>query len=63
MTLLFTVFMLFLIIFSVEKFWYIFFLILGLAVQFGYHLSILGLAVWIGIGKVAHDIFYAGRRS
>lgn len=62
-TILFVAFMLFLIKFSTERFWYFFVLILGIAVQLGYQLGIGGLLIWIGLGKVAHDIIYAGRES
>lgn len=63
MTILFVAFMALLIPFAPEKFYYFFVLIFGVAVQMGYQVGLFGLAVWMGLTKVAHDIFYAGKRS
>ena len=63
MTILFIAFMALLITFSKEKFLYWFVLIFGLAIQAGYQCGIVGLAVWIGLAKVANDIIYSGSRS
>jgi hypothetical protein len=59
--LFFIAFMALLIIIAPERFWYIFVLILGVAVHMGYQLSMFGLLIWMGLAKVARDIFYAGR--
>jgi hypothetical protein len=61
MTLLFVVIMAILIKFSTQRFWLIYFLILGLATQAGYQIGIIGVAVWMGLGKILHDLFYARR--
>jgi hypothetical protein len=43
-----------------ERFYYVFALIFGVALQMGYQVGIFGLAVWMGIAKVGRDLFYAG---
>lgn len=63
MTILFIAFMALLIKIAPERFWYVFVLILGVAVQLGYQMSMFGVIIWMGLGKVARDLFYAGRES
>ena len=63
MTILFIAFMALLIKFAPERFWYFYVLILGIALQLGYQMGMGGMIVWLGLGKVARDIFYAGRQS
>ncbi len=61
-TILFILFMGFYIAIAKEKFVYWFVLFFGLAVKAGYTCNIIGLAVWMGLAKVANDIIYSGRR-
>jgi hypothetical protein len=63
MTIFFVFFVSVLAWFSPQKFWYVFVLILGVAVQMGYQLGMVGTIVWLGLAKVARDIFYAGTES
>ncbi len=46
-----------------QKFWCIYTLVLGVAVQMGYQIGMLGTIVWLGVGKVLNDLIYAGRES
>jgi len=55
----FVVFMAFLILINKERWWLYCFLIMGMAVQCGYQVGIIGIAVWIGVLKVLKDIFSA----
>lgn len=50
-----------LIKFAPERFYFIFALFFGVALQMGYQVGILGVAVWMGLAKVMRDLFYAGR--
>ncbi len=63
MTILFILFMALLIKFAPERFYYVFALILGVALQMGYQLGMGGTLVWMGLAKVGRDLFYAGRES
>lgn len=58
----FFIFMAILIKFSENKFYPVYFLILGSATLLGYQASMITVAIWMGLGKVLNDIFYAARR-
>lgn len=58
-TIVFISVMVFLIKFSTERFWLYWFLILGVSVQCGYTVGIVGVAVWMGIAKVLKDMLQA----
>lgn len=64
-TIVFVTFMTLLILFSAkrERWWLVWFMIMGVAVQCGYKIGIVGIALSIGISKVAYDIFYSIRRN
>jgi hypothetical protein len=63
MIILFAAIMLVLIRISPQKFWYIFLLILGVAIQLGYQVGMVGSLVWIGLAKIMNDLIYSGRES
>lgn len=46
-----------------QKFWCIYVLILGVAVKMGYQIGMIGLLVWMGLGKVLDDIINAARKA
>ena len=58
---IFIAFMALLIKFAPERFYYVFALIFGVALQMGYQVGLFGLVAWMGIAKVSRDLFYAGR--
>ena len=58
-TIAFVAFMAFLIKFSDERWWLYWFLIMGVVVQCGYKVGIVGIFVWIGVAKVLKDLFQA----
>jgi len=62
-TIVFVTFMAILIKFSSERWWLVWFMLMGVAVQCGYKVGIIGIVVWIGISKVLKDIFYVGRSN
>jgi|GEM_PF-3894872 len=45
-----------------QKFWCIYALILGVAVKMGFQIGMVGMIVWMGLGKVLDDIINAGRQ-
>ena len=58
-TIAFVGFMAILIKFSEERWWLWWFTIMGAAVQCGVKISIIGIALSLGISKVLKDIFQA----
>jgi len=58
-TIAFVCFMGVLIWVSTERWWLVWFLIMGVAVQCGYKVGIVGIVVSVGISKVLKDIFRA----
>lgn len=58
-TIAFVCFMAFLIKFSTERWWLVWFLIMGVVVQFGYKVGIIGIVVSMGISKVLKDLYRA----
>ena len=60
MTIGFVIFMSLLAWLSPRKFVYIYVMVLGVAVQLGYQMGMVGMLVWWGIGKVLNDLIYAG---
>ncbi|MHB8056826.1 MAG: hypothetical protein ACYDHC_02900 [Desulfuromonadaceae bacterium] len=58
-TIAFVAFMAFLIKFSEERWWLVWFMIMGVAVQCGYKAGIVGIAVSMGMSKVLKDICQA----
>ncbi len=55
-TIAFVGFMAFLIKFSTDRWWLVWFMLMGVAVQCGYKVSIIGIVVWIGISQVLKDL-------
>lgn len=58
-TIAFVAFMAFLIKINTERWWLYWFLIMGVAVQCGYKVGIVGIVVWVGVAKVLKDLFQA----
>jgi hypothetical protein len=56
-TIVFIAFMAFLIKYSKERWWLYWFLVMGLVVQCGFKIGIIGIAVSAGVSKVLKDIF------
>ena len=46
-----------------QKFWCIYVLILGVAIKMGYQIGMIGLLVWMGVGKVLDDLINAVKKA
>ena len=46
-----------------NKFWCIYVMILGVAIQMGYQIGMVGMIVWMGLGKVLDDFIDAARKA
>ena len=46
-----------------RKFWCIYVMILGVAVQMGYQIGMIGTIVWMGLGKVLDDLIEAVKNA
>ena len=46
-----------------KKFWCLYVMALGVAVQNGYQIGMVGTIVWMGLGKVLDDLIEAVRKA
>ncbi len=63
MTLGFVSFMALLTWLNPRKFWCIYVMILGVAVQMGYQIGMVGTIVWLGLGKLMNGLYYAVKNA
>ncbi len=63
MTLGFVSFMSLLTLLHPKKFWCLYVMALGVAVQNGYQIGMVGTIVWMGLGKVLDDIIEGVKKA